>query len=143
MTAVTGPRRRWEDDALCQQVDTEVFFPERGGGTTHAAKQVCKLCDVQPECLEHALAADEEYGVWGGMSERQRRKINHPGATPATPHLTPGQVAEMCAAYQAGATAWRLADAYGVAHTTVIRRLREAGVVVRPQHGRENTAMAP
>lgn len=64
----------WQDDALCAETDPELFFPEKGG-TTRFAKDVCKRCDVQEECLDYALAADEHFGIWGGRSKRERRVL--------------------------------------------------------------------
>lgn len=64
----------WQRDALCAQTDPEAFFPEKGG-STREAKAVCESCTVRSECLEYALAHDERFGIWGGMSERERRKL--------------------------------------------------------------------
>ena len=64
----------WQTDALCAQTDPEAFFPEKGG-STREAKRVCATCEVREECLEYALANDERFGIWGGMSERERRKL--------------------------------------------------------------------
>lgn len=64
----------WQDQALCAQTDPEAFFPEKGG-STREAKRVCSTCDVRSECLEYALANDERFGIWGGLSERERRKL--------------------------------------------------------------------
>ena len=64
----------WQERALCAQTDPEAFFPEKGG-STREAKKVCLGCDVRAECLEYALANDERFGIWGGLSERERRKL--------------------------------------------------------------------
>ncbi|SHJ15165.1 WhiB family transcriptional regulator, redox-sensing transcriptional regulator [Tessaracoccus bendigoensis DSM 12906] len=64
----------WQADALCAQTDPEAFFPEKGG-STREAKRVCQGCTVRTECLEFALAQDERFGIWGGLSERERRKL--------------------------------------------------------------------
>ena len=64
----------WQDGALCAQTDPEAFFPEKGG-STREAKRVCVGCEVRAECLEYALAKDERFGIWGGLSERERRKL--------------------------------------------------------------------
>lgn len=64
----------WQERALCAQTDPEAFFPEKGG-STREAKRVCLSCDVKAECLEYALAHDERFGIWGGLSERERRKL--------------------------------------------------------------------
>ena len=64
----------WQERALCAQTDPEAFFPEKGG-STREAKKVCGGCDVRSECLDFALAHDERFGIWGGLSERERRKL--------------------------------------------------------------------
>jgi WhiB family redox-sensing transcriptional regulator len=64
----------WQEEALCAQTDPEAFFPEKGG-STREAKRVCGRCAVQSECLEYALARDERFGIWGGLSERERRRL--------------------------------------------------------------------
>ncbi|PYI68407.1 WhiB family transcriptional regulator [Arthrobacter livingstonensis] len=64
----------WQTDALCAQTDPEAFFPEKGG-STRDAKKVCGACNVKAQCLEYALANDERFGIWGGLSERERRRL--------------------------------------------------------------------
>ena len=64
----------WQERALCAQTDPEAFFPEKGG-STREAKKVCLTCEVRDECLEYALMNDERFGIWGGLSERERRKL--------------------------------------------------------------------
>jgi WhiB family redox-sensing transcriptional regulator len=64
----------WQERALCAQTDPEAFFPEKGG-STREAKRVCLTCDVRGDCLDYALEHDERFGIWGGLSERERRKL--------------------------------------------------------------------
>ncbi|MCC9194180.1 MULTISPECIES: WhiB family transcriptional regulator [Arthrobacter] len=64
----------WQADALCAQTDPEAFFPEKGG-STRDAKKVCAACNVRSQCLEYALSNDERFGIWGGLSERERRRL--------------------------------------------------------------------
>jgi WhiB family redox-sensing transcriptional regulator len=64
----------WRLDALCAETDPEAFFPEKGG-STRDAKRVCTGCPVRAQCLEFALANDERFGIWGGLSERERRRV--------------------------------------------------------------------
>ncbi len=66
--------QEWQERALCAQTDPEAFFPEKGG-STREAKRICQGCEVRAECLEYALAHDERFGIWGGLSERERRKL--------------------------------------------------------------------
>jgi WhiB family redox-sensing transcriptional regulator len=63
----------WQERALCAQTDPEAFFPEKGG-STREAKKICTGCEVRSECLEYALLNDERFGIWGGLSERERRR---------------------------------------------------------------------
>jgi WhiB family redox-sensing transcriptional regulator len=55
-------------------MDPALFYPEQGD-TADEPKRVCRDCPVQIDCLEHALRYNEKIGVWGGCSERDRRKI--------------------------------------------------------------------
>ena len=64
----------WQTDALCSQTDPEAFFPEKGG-STRDAKRICTSCEVRDECLQYALDNDERFGIWGGLSERERRRL--------------------------------------------------------------------
>ena len=77
MTAVAvvlGLSPDFVDDGLCTQTDPELFFPVKGG-STREAKKVCANCTVRAECLSYALENDERFGIWGGLSERERRKL--------------------------------------------------------------------
>ena len=69
-----GDPLAWQADALCAQTDPEAFFPEKGG-STRDAKRICSGCEVKAQCLDYALANDERFGIWGGLSERERRKL--------------------------------------------------------------------
>lgn len=64
----------WQDDALCAQTDPEAFFPDKGGSTA-AAKRVCGACPVRLACLDYALDTEQRFGIWGGLSERERRRV--------------------------------------------------------------------
>ena len=68
-------REDWRDDAECVRHPGEVdFFPERGE-SVRAAKAVCAQCPVKTECLEYAMQWNHLSGVWGGLSERERRQL--------------------------------------------------------------------
>ena len=71
---VEDEQESWQERALCAQTDPEAFFPEKGG-STRDAKRICTTCDVRDQCLEYALQNDERFGIWGGLSERERRKL--------------------------------------------------------------------
>ena len=64
----------WQALANCLGVDPDLFFPERGA-STREAKEVCRACVVREECLEYAIVNGEKFGIWGGMSERERRRV--------------------------------------------------------------------
>lgn len=64
----------WSADALCSQVDPDLFFPERGASLKDA-KAICAKCPVRDTCLSEALEGEERFGVWGGLSEYERRKL--------------------------------------------------------------------
>ena len=66
--------RGWQDEANCHGVDPDLFFPERGA-STREAKEVCRGCVVRLDCLEFALVNGEKFGIWGGLSERERRRL--------------------------------------------------------------------
>ena len=66
--------RLWMLEARCLDADPEAFFPEKGG-STREAKRICAICPVQQDCLTYALRNDERFGIWGGMSERERRRL--------------------------------------------------------------------
>lgn len=74
-TSITLKPQPWQIHALCTRTDPDIFYPEHGGIGTGAAKQTCILCPVRAECLQYALENNEQYGVWGGKSARQRRQL--------------------------------------------------------------------
>lgn len=80
----------WANRGLCREVDPDMFFPEKGG-STNDAKGVCRECPVTTECLTYALENHERFGIWGGMSERDRRKLERrpPGRPRQRPKDTP------------------------------------------------------
>ena len=69
----------WRDYAACQEVDGEAFYPEKGE-STRAAKKVCAGCFVREQCLAYALATNQDWGVWGGLSVRERRRLKRAAA---------------------------------------------------------------
>lgn len=66
--------QEWRNSALCAQTDPEIFYPEKGSDARDA-KKVCLQCTVRTECLAFALDSRERYGVYGGLTERQRRPL--------------------------------------------------------------------
>jgi WhiB family redox-sensing transcriptional regulator len=65
----------WRAAALCAQVGTDLFFPEQGGSLKQP-KKVCKRCPVRAECLADALEQGDQWGMRGGLSEIERRKLH-------------------------------------------------------------------
>lgn len=65
----------WMASAQCRDLGPQVMHPTDGHGVIDA-KRVCAACPVKEPCLEYALATRQEYGVWGGTSERQRRRMH-------------------------------------------------------------------
>jgi WhiB family redox-sensing transcriptional regulator len=66
----------WMAAARCRNVDPDLFFPTKGGpDVTAHAKAVCAQCPVRTECLEYAVENQERYGVWGGLSPKERRPL--------------------------------------------------------------------
>ncbi|OMB98746.1 hypothetical protein A5746_00975 [Mycolicibacterium conceptionense] len=72
-------REKWMADALCPEVDGDMFFVDKGE-STRPAKAVCALCPVTTECLKYALDNDFRFGVFGGKSERERRRMKEAAA---------------------------------------------------------------
>jgi WhiB family transcriptional regulator, redox-sensing transcriptional regulator len=76
----TGPVGRfWRDHASCRLMDPELFFPPAIVGVTltevEDAKAVCHACPVQDSCLQFAFETKQEYGIWGGTTEDDRRRL--------------------------------------------------------------------
>lgn len=76
LTATTADRQPWWTAAACRNVDPDLFHPERGESTA-AAKAVCARCPVRLECLDWALTHHEKFGIWGGFSDQERRRIGY------------------------------------------------------------------
>lgn len=79
MTTAADHRAEWWSLAACQHADPDLFFPVSGTRLSRAqlmgAKAVCAGCPVRPDCLRYALVAGPVQGVWGGLSENERRLL--------------------------------------------------------------------
>lgn len=64
----------WQEQALCAQTGADFFFPEPGS-SVREAKRICGMCEMRSACLEYALNNDERFGVWGGLSEKERLSL--------------------------------------------------------------------
>ncbi len=71
---IPTPDLTWQREALCAQTGAEFFFPEPGS-SVREAKRICGMCEMRSACLDYALAHDERFGVWGGLSEKERLDI--------------------------------------------------------------------
>ena len=101
-----GQRPAWHDLARCAETDPEMFFPEKGE-SVRSAKRVCAGCEVRAECLQDALDRGERFGVWGGLSERERRVLaSQPSPVQCCPFhglaMSGGPVLWHCPAGRAG-----------------------------------------
>ncbi|HSW65563.1 MAG TPA: WhiB family transcriptional regulator [Bacillota bacterium] len=79
MTDLLGNQGEWQERALCAQTDPEIFFPEKGG-SPREAQGVCNSCEVKADCLDYALGNNERFGVWGGLTDSQRKKLRRRAA---------------------------------------------------------------
>lgn len=79
VTGLLEPAPEWQNQALCPQSDPEAFFPPKGGSVRYA-KRICAKCEVKDDCLDWALDHNENYGVWGGLTERERRGLKRRAA---------------------------------------------------------------
>lgn len=69
----------WVDEAVCAETFADAFFPEKGEPQhSRAAKQICEQCPVRLPCLQFAVDNQERFGIWGGLSERERRRLEIP-----------------------------------------------------------------
>ena len=69
-----GSNSEWMTAATCKEYDSNIFFPRDGHGIV-IAQRICAKCPVEDRCLEYALDNHEDHGVWGGKSERERRRL--------------------------------------------------------------------
>ncbi|MET7381394.1 WhiB family transcriptional regulator [Streptomyces sp. NPDC005526] len=68
---ITPADTAWHTLALCAQTGADFFFPEPGS-SVREAKRICGMCEMRTACLEYAMDNDERFGVWGGLSEKER-----------------------------------------------------------------------
>ncbi|MFJ4535043.1 WhiB family transcriptional regulator [Streptomyces tibetensis] len=71
---ITPPALEWQQEALCAQTGADFFFPEPGS-SVREAKRICGMCPIRAACLAYALEHDERFGVWGGLSEKERLEL--------------------------------------------------------------------
>src|SRR4051812_29825276 len=64
----------WADLGSCVSSDPDIFFPERGENTSYARSE-CRGCPVRHQCLDYAMTTGQKFGIWGGMTPAQRRRL--------------------------------------------------------------------
>ena len=75
LSAPLADEKPWATYAACTDEPGMTFFPQNKRDEA-AALAICAICPVREECLDHAFATNERFGVWGGMTERQRRQVS-------------------------------------------------------------------
>jgi WhiB family redox-sensing transcriptional regulator len=80
----------WRGDAACRDADPELFFPDSRSawGQVKRAKLICRGCPVSVTCLSWALASGQEHGIWGGLTEDERRRLHRRSRSWAAERLT-------------------------------------------------------
>lgn len=130
--ASISTRPRWHVDAPCSQADPEAFFPEKGESYA-GAKRICGRCDVREQCLEWALDNRERFGVFGGLSERERRSLlqERDAARIEEPTTTSRDISEDFQEFEyiltSGTSVEDACSRIGKTPTTLIRRYYRAG----------------
>jgi WhiB family redox-sensing transcriptional regulator len=108
----------WRYRAACRGIDLNVFFPGRGE-SAEPARQICAGCPVRQPCLDYALSQGITHGIWGGLTERDRRppRVHHTAAARQQ------RDAAITAAAAAGSTMAAIGRTFGPAATSVSRVL--------------------
>lgn len=112
----------WQDDAVCATTDPDLFFPDIRD-PARLAKRICNSCPVKQECLDYAIQAGEEFGVWGGTTEIERRhmmtlRLRNTGGKPQIDRVKFWQL------HDAGLTALEIAAELGC-HADSVSRMRQ------------------
>ncbi|MFD3516281.1 WhiB family transcriptional regulator [Streptomyces sp. NPDC058657] len=117
----------WQWRGACREENPEVFFPHSTNEVlAEVAKSWCARCPVQKPCLQWALETRQDYGVWGGLTEKERRRLH--GRKPrvynttslsAVDHILEYRLEEFRAARAQGFTPWQVAEVLGTNVQTV------------------------
>jgi WhiB family transcriptional regulator, redox-sensing transcriptional regulator len=118
---------RWRELAACRGAGLELFFPERGE-SAEPARRLCAACPVRQPCLDYAITNRITYGIWGGLSERERRALRS-GWVRASRR---GRDRAILAAEAAGYTAAAIGRSFGLSRTSVTRIVRTGNETGRP-----------
>lgn len=76
MSTAVASSIEWMSRGACRGVTRDIFFPDSDQLVSSTAKRLCGRCDVRDECLQYALDQRIEFGIWGGLTEEQRRSID-------------------------------------------------------------------
>lgn len=143
-TAPAPARKDWRNQAVCREVDPELFFPVGNSAVADMqaenAKRVCGRCPVRSECLSWAVETRQESGVWGGLSEKERGSLRrHAGnATEEGVRLAVTHGERIARMARQGRSVAYMADRLGVEHKAarcafkVVRLLDPEGTEVSP-----------
>ena len=112
---------RWRERAACCGTALDLFYPERGQ-SAGPARQVCAMCPVRKPCLEYALSNQITHGIWGGLTERERRPLQSRLVQAARRDRDQAIVAADAAGYTPAA----IGRSFGPSHTSVTRIVRGA-----------------
>ena len=124
-TDLTAPARfaaRWRQQAACHGTDLNLFYPERGQ-SAGSARQVCAQCPVRQPCLEYALSNRITSGIWGGLTERERRPLQSEWVQAARRDRDRA----ILAADAAGYTTAEIGRSFGLSRTSVTRIVNQVG----------------
>jgi WhiB family transcriptional regulator, redox-sensing transcriptional regulator len=113
---------RWREQAACRGTDLDVFYPERGQ-TAGPARQVCAACPVRQPCLEYALSNRITSGIWGGLTERERRPLQSAWVKEAQRDRDRAVLAAGAAGYTTAA----IGRSFGLSRTSVTRIVNQGG----------------
>ena len=119
LTAPAPFAARWREQAACRGTDLNWFYPERGH-SAGPARQVCARCPVRQPCLDYALSNRITHGIWGGLTERERRGLQ----TALVQESRRDRDRAILAADVSGYTTAAIADSFGLSRTSVIRIVR-------------------
>ena len=118
---------RWRELAACRGADLNLFFPTRGG-SAEPARQVCAACPVRQPCLDYAVSNAITDGIWGGLTERERRALRTSYLRAVRLERDRGVAVLVAAGYTAAA----IGRSFGLSRTSVTRILRAGNDAGRP-----------
>jgi WhiB family redox-sensing transcriptional regulator len=114
----------WRDRAACRGTDPDLFFPDRGE-SADPARQICARCPARQPCLAYALDTGITHGIWGGLTERERRVLRAPRQRASRRERDRA----IAAADAAGYTRQEIVRTFGLSRTSVSRILLRAADV--------------